>query len=297
MLGSAVVLAGTALWGFWKPPKAEPGAVLSSGIMTLGLAVLLYLGYPWFTLGYWARLTVLALSTFSGLSQVFLAFRVSSRTGNPVLLTRTDWIRVLAAVVVGVVVPVLAMRAPGRDAVGIKSPFSTGVWYVAQGGGLSLLNHHMSVPAQRYSLDLVRLDEAGRSCSGPRSSLESYPAWGSQVLSPVSGVVVAVVDGLPDMPIGRRDVENPAGNHIVLETGDGTRILLAHLRHGSVKVLPGSRVEPGQVLAEVGNSGNTSEPHLHLQAMKITEGDDWMGVPIEIEGRVLHRGRLLQPER
>lgn len=297
VLGSAFVLAGTALWGFWKPPSAKPGAVLSGGFLTLGLAILLHMAYPWFTLGYWGRFTVLTLSTFSGLSQAFLAFRVSSRTRSPVLLTRLDWVRLLAAVVLGVVVPAMAVSAPRHDAVSVKSPFSTGVWYVAQGGGLSLVNHHASVPAQRYSLDLVRLNEAGRSCSGPRSSLESYPAWGSQVQSPVSGVVVAVTDGLPDMPIGQRDVENPAGNHIVIETSDGTRLLLAHLRCGSIAVRPGSRVAPGEILAEVGNSGNTSEPHLHIQAMKISEGDEWVGVPIEIEGRVLHRGQLLRPER
>ena len=297
VFGSAIALAGTAVWGLWRTPKVNPGPVLSGGFLTLGLAILLHLAYPWFTLGYSARFTVLALSIFSGLSQVFTALRVSSRTGRPVMFARQDWVRLLAAIVVGVVIPALAVSAPRRDVLRIKSPFSTGVWYVAQGGGLSLVNHHFAVPAQRYSLDLVRLDGAGRSCSGPRSSLESYPAWGSRVQSPVSGLIVNVVDGLPDMPIGQRDVENPAGNHIVLETDDGTRLLLAHLRRGSIAVRPGTRVEPGEALAEVGNSGNTSEPHLHIQAMKPAEGDVWAGVPIEIGGRIFHRGQLLRTER
>ena len=222
---------------------------------------------------------------------------MSSRTERPIVLAGRDWVRLFAAIVVGVVIPALAVRVPTHDVVSIRSPLSTGVCYVAQGRGLSLVNHHFAVPAQRYSLDLVRLDGAGRSCSGPRSSLESYPAWGSQVQSPVSGMVVDMVDGLPDMPIGQRDADNPAGNYILLETDDGTRLLLAHLRCGSIVVRPGMRVEPGKPLAEVGNSGNTSEPHLHIQAMKPSEGDVWVGVPIAIGGRILHRGQLLQTER
>ena len=58
------------------------------------------------------------------------------------------------------------------------------------------------------------------------------------------------------------------GNHVVLDLGDGVHAVLAHLRRGSVRVRPGDRVAAaGQPLAACGNSGNSSEPHLHFQLM------------------------------
>ncbi|HHY35094.1 MAG TPA: M23 family metallopeptidase [Firmicutes bacterium] len=113
-------------------------------------------------------------------------------------------------------------------------------------------------------------------------------------MSPTQGVVISAVDGLPDMDIGKSDRDNPAGNHVILETVDGVRLLLAHLRQGSIVVHEGRRVDAGQVLAQVGNSGNSSEPHLHIQAMMRTENGTWIGIPLKIQGRILHRGQLLR---
>jgi murein DD-endopeptidase MepM/ murein hydrolase activator NlpD len=106
--------------------------------------------------------------------------------------------------------------------------------------------------------------------------------------------VVSVIDGFPDVEIGKRDAENPAGNHLMLETASGARLLLCHLRRGSIAVHQGQNVEAGQVLAEVGNSGNTTEPHLHIQAMARADDGTWVGIPIEIRGDILHRGQLLR---
>lgn len=157
-----------------------------------------------------------------------------------------------------------------------------------------MVNLHFPHPEQRYALDLLRLDQAGRSCSGPRSSFESYVTWGSPVLAPASGLVVAAVDGLPDVEIGQRDPQNPAGNHVVIETDAGARIVLAHLRRGSVAVREGSRVDAGQVVGEVGNSGNTAEPHLHIHAMKQSDAGAWVGIPLEVRRAILHKGQLLR---
>ena len=75
------------------------------------------------------------------------------------------------------------------------------------------------------------------------------------------------------------------GNHVVVRGDDGTCVVLAHLRRGSVRVRRGDLVEPGQVVAECGNSGNSSEPHLHIQAMD--RASAWVGASrrFTFEGR------------
>jgi murein DD-endopeptidase MepM/ murein hydrolase activator NlpD len=81
--------------------------------------------------------------------------------------------------------------------------------------------------------------------------------------------VTSVVDGLADQPIGSVDHKHPAGNHLVIDISGGRYIMLAHLRQGSIRVAIGDRVTAGQAIAEIGNSGNTTEPHLHIQAFNL----------------------------
>ncbi len=107
--------------------------------------------------------------------------------------------------------------------------------------------------------------------------------------------MLVTVDGLPDQVIGRRDRKNLAGNYVLLDC-DGTEVLLAHLRQGSVAVASGQNVTQQTVLGAVGNSGNSSEPHLHLHAERggergvILNGE---AVPMLIDGRYLVRGDRL----
>jgi Peptidase family M23 len=112
--------------------------------------------------------------------------------------------------------------------------------------------------------------------------VEQVYGWGRSVVSPVDGVVAACSDGTPDrqrlnMPrdLLRLLLRPPApgspfsaygGNHVIVDAGSGF-VLLAHLRCGSVRVKPGQRVRIGDALGEVGNSGSSLQPHLHLQVM------------------------------
>jgi murein DD-endopeptidase MepM/ murein hydrolase activator NlpD len=93
------------------------------------------------------------------------------------------------------------------------------------------------------------------------------------LLAPVDGVVTSVIDGHADQQIGSVDRDHEAGNHIVVEISDGQYILLAHIRQGSIQVAVGDRVSAGQVLAEVGNSGGSTEPHIHIQAFNLPSFD------------------------
>jgi hypothetical protein len=164
-------------------------------------------------------------------------------------------------------------------------PLQDGWYYVAQGGNSTSLNYHNSSNAQQYALDMAELNAIGSRARGIYpSALERYVIFGATVHSPCDGTIVEAVDSLPDLIPPATDREHPAGNHIVIRC-EGVNVLLAHLQNGSVMVEEGSTVDTGQRLGRVGNSGNTSEPHLHIHAVRAGSGDALEAVPILFEGR------------
>lgn len=181
------------------------------------------------------------------------------------------------------------------QAVDLKSPLR-GTYVVLNGGTSPFLNGHFRVRPQSYALDIVGVNAFGarKSVFGSNENLESYVIYGQPVFSPCDGRVSAMVDGMPDLVPPDTDSENPAGNHVLIEC-EGFEILLAHLREHSTRVTIGDRVATGDLIGEVGNSGNTSEPHLHIHAESGGEPGvilDGKSVPITIEGRFLVRNSV-----
>jgi murein DD-endopeptidase MepM/ murein hydrolase activator NlpD len=110
--------------------------------------------------------------------------------------------------------------------------------------------------------------------------------------------VVESRNDLADLTPPQADRENLAGNHVVLRcqgTNPQVDVLLAHLQQGSVAVERGSQVRQGDILAKVGNTGNTSEPHLHIHAVRTGSGSvlQGQGVPIRFDGRFLVRNSVV----
>ena len=95
--------------------------------------------------------------------------------------------------------------------------------------------------------------------------LTSYYAFGKPLLAPAAGRITALLDTRPDLAIGDSDRRHPEGNYLVMDIGGGRYVMMGHLKQGSALVEVGDGVRLGQRLALVGNSGNTSEPHLHIQ--------------------------------
>jgi len=143
----------------------------------------------------------------------------------------------------------------------LRLPFD-GEWYVFWGGRTVEQNYHAAYPDQRFAYDIV-VRRDGSSHTGDGTQLEQYHCWGQPILAPGAGTVVTAVDSLPDQRIGEMDRANPPGNHVILDHGNGEFSLLGHMRRGSVAVRPGQSVAQGEKIGECGNSGNTSEPHLH----------------------------------
>ena len=132
---------------------------------------------------------------------------------------------------------------------------------VGWGGDRIESNYHATVPDQRWAYDLL-IEPMGLGST----DLEDYGCFGTPVVAPVSASVHQATDGAADQIPGdvSREFEHPAGNMVVLELERRTYLLIGHLREGSVRVRPGDFVEEGELIGECGNSGNTSEPHIHI---------------------------------
>ncbi|MEM8837239.1 MAG: M23 family metallopeptidase [Pseudomonadota bacterium] len=138
-----------------------------------------------------------------------------------------------------------------------------GEWYVYWGGRTVEDNYHAADQGQRFALDLLVLQNGGSHAGEPKV-LANYHCWGRSVVAPAAGVIVHAVDGLKDQTIGASDPTNPAGNHVVIDFGSKEYGFLAHLQRNSIRVSAGDRVARGQEIGLCGNSGNSSEPHLHF---------------------------------
>ena len=125
--------------------------------------------------------------------------------------------------------------------------------------------------AQRYAVDYEQLDADSRIYSGEKEDLDSYTIYGQKAIAAADGTVVKVIDGLPEQEPGvfpeGISPDEADGNSVILDLGGGNYALYAHFQPGSVRVQEGDRVNRGDVLALVGNSGNSLAPHLHFHVM------------------------------
>jgi hypothetical protein len=150
-----------------------------------------------------------------------------------------------------------------RNTTAMDLPFK-GEWFVFWGGETQAQNYHMADINQQFAYDILKVAN-GTSHSGDPLSNESYFAFGEVILAPCDATVAMAVDGVPDNVPGETNPVQLTGNTLVLETAAGEYILMCHLMEGSLRVGKGDEVRRGEVLAKCGNSGNSTEPHLHLQ--------------------------------
>jgi len=143
--------------------------------------------------------------------------------------------------------------------------------------------------AQRFAIDWMRLDEAGRLVNGNPAEVRSWVSYDSDVLAVADARVVKTEQNLDDQVPGTLPdpktitLANVDGNYIVLDLGGGVFAFYAHLRRNSISVAPGEHVRRGQVLAKLGNTGNTSAPHLHFHLMDGTSTLGSNGIPYVID--------------
>jgi hypothetical protein len=181
----------------------------------------------------------------------------------------------------GAVVPVTA------QAVAIGPPLRGGPWLTGNGPADASGHRRSLIPisgtpaiAQRFAIDFVKVADDDKTFKGDQLKNESYYAEGVDALAVANGTVVEVKDSIPENVPGINSravpitLETVGGNHVIIDIGGGYYAFYAHLKPGSLKVKLGDKVTRGQVVGLVGNSGNSTEPHLHFH---ISDGNSPLG--------------------
>lgn len=158
---------------------------------------------------------------------------------------------------------IMRVRLGEHNSVPVNPPFY-GEWQIYQGFN----GRYTHIAPWQYALDFFKLEE-NQSYRDEGLTLEDYYCFGLPVVSPVYGTVVRVQDSLADNPPGEVDVVNNWGNFILIGMANGLFVLLAHLKHDSLVVKEGDKLQPGDKLAQCGNSGRSPQPHLHMQVQTL----------------------------
>lgn len=200
----------------------------------------------------------------------------------------------------------IRVGTPHGETADIGSPVR-GRWRALNSPESRVPSHHVHAWSQTYAVDLTYEPTTGaRPAFGwwpPALRPDEFPGFGQPVLAPVDGVVVRAFGAARDhwsrtspaallyllMESVRELVGPPGvlGNHVVVRRDDGLCVLVAHLRRGSLRVCRGDRVRRGEQIAECGNSGNSTEPHLHCQVMDGPSVWSAAGLPFRLDGKPL----------
>ena len=144
-------------------------------------------------------------------------------------------------------------------------------WYVFWGGKTVSENYHNSYASMRGAYDFWVMGSNGKSHKNGAKRNEDFYAYGKQIIAPADGKIVFASDGVKDNEWPAMNRNAAYGNAVMLETRNGEYMVFAHLKHKSVRVKEGQEVKQGDVLALCGNTGNSTEPHLHFQIQNIPD--------------------------
>lgn len=305
-----VVPLGLLTWLAIAPPRSIAGYavhVLAIGLLLVALRWAgMWLVPPWWTLhvltAVWVTASLVAWK------------RLRHDTTWP--RSVAAWSHVVVFTALGAFASWLAItawaghRPADVTVIELGAPLRGGPYFVTSGGSSINVNAHIRTlhpttarmaahRGQSYAVDLIMIDRAGLRARGLQpTDPHRYHIYGQPVYAPCTGVVAAAVDRWPDMQVPQMDTVSMTGNHVLLECGNAV-VLVAHLRPGSVAVKSAQHVQLGDRIGEVGNSGNSGEPHLHIHAQRAGSCDEPLsGEPLQIRiaGRYLVRNdRIVMP--
>ena len=230
---------------------------------------------------------------------VFFALDFKRASEVPATLAHTLHMRSSDGVEHALTVPPLVVQQ--RAPIVVAPPLRGADWLAADSmhNGLDaahrraiLLNGGRAFIAQRYAIDWVRYrlaDGLGTTWSGPEDKNSSYFCYDAPIYSMAPGKVIEMLDGIPENAphSGKMAIDvnffNAGGNNVVVDIGYGLYAFYAHMRPGTVTVKVGDQVTTGEILGHVGNSGNSSEPHLHAHIVDQPSFLAGQGVPYEFD--------------
>lgn len=166
-------------------------------------------------------------------------------------------------------------------------------WTVFWGGDTKEQNYHVAYKSQKNAFDLVITNSAGKSYKTDGKNNEDYYAFGKDLIAPTSGEVVLVVDGVKDNKPGVTNPNYVPGNTVIIKTSNNEYLFFAHFKQHSIKVKQGQKVQQGDVLGLCGNSGNTTEPHLHFHIQNVEDMSIATGAKAYFE-EILVNGKLVK---
>jgi murein DD-endopeptidase MepM/ murein hydrolase activator NlpD len=180
------------------------------------------------------------------------------------------------------------VRVPAPTSVALAPPFDPGNWFFMTDNhrDTRILTEGAPSYAQRFATDWARVERSGSFTTDAPDGNEAYLSYGMPVRAVADGVIRAIRDDIPDndpddegmaVPITRDTI---AGNYVMLGMKDDLNAVYAHLIPGSLEVKVGDRVQAGDVLGKLGNSGNSDGPHLHFHVETRTP----LGRPLSGEG-------------
>lgn len=194
-----------------------------------------------------------------------------------------------------------------NDILTIDSPIHS-VCITPNTPGSKIPSHGTEKYGEMYAIDFVVIDKAKKSKKPYASSflaylfkgvqLKDFYGWGEKVYAPIAGEVIKVIEGIDERnPVNMyRDIKNSikvtrgfetgvlefsaiSGNCVIIKNESGIYNLLAHLRNGSIVVKEGQRIQSGELIGELGHSGNSTMPHLHMQFMDNSDFKKANGIP------------------
>ncbi|SFP33702.1 M23 family metallopeptidase [Salibacterium halotolerans] len=286
-----LLLPALFIISLWRAKMTSKLEWIIQGLFTTTFISWIFLSSPWYWSSYYLRfvwLLLLVLALFFSWKKIrtmpFRAAYSRSQKGSLVVY-------VLLLIIFGMYhIGIINGYSAEEEAVELAFPLQNGTYYVSHGGADTQINYHNAHPAQEFAVDVVALNTLGSRAAGLYpENLDKYTIYGKELHSPCSGEVTASRSTLPDLTPPETNADQPRGNFVEVQCdGQNVQVLLAHMQEGSVQVEEGDTVEEGDPIGVIGNSGNTSEPHLHMHAERNGEG-----VPMTFNGRFLVRNDIV----
>jgi hypothetical protein len=269
-------------------------------LVLISYTVFIFLMGSWVHASFYLRYTILILTIVAAI-QSFMHVRGLPLFVRPHL---PGWAGygaglIISAVLVYLVVGAVRSHFYDETPIDLAFPFKNGTYAVYEGGNgraSFLMNYHYGGSihkgahtnlSMRYAVDITKVTPWGNDGDGflPMQN-DKYAVFNQVVHSPCDGEVFHVEDKWPNETPWSGNPPYNLGNHLVITSND-FGVLMGHLQRGSILVKTGDRVKKGQPIAQSGNSGWTSQPHLHIQAMRKSTGSfwGWEGIPILFDGK------------
>lgn len=287
-----VILPGAfifILWnGVFKSQREWGGLIILSALYFL----FIFFTGAWDALSYYIRyvwIVLFLLATYKSIKKMkSLPFRkppsLQGKWG-------TGFLIIIGVVFAVRIIGIFSSFSVAGDQIHLSYPLKDGTFYTGHGGSSTVMNYHHAYEPQQYALDISQLNPFGMRAHGVYpQELEKYEIFGTRLYSPCDGMILETESDRPDLIPPETDSNHPYGNYIALTCdGSDVTVYLAHLQQNSIEMNEQSSIQAGEFLGRVGNSGNTTEPHLHIHAE-----EDGVGVKMIFNGKYPVRNSLVK---